>query len=164
MKEVKSHSFNITTLISLFDIFVSPVLNYCSELWRYVKAQDTERENTVFLKRLLGLKQSTSNDMVYCESGRLPLIVQRQFNMLKYWLKLQKSDNCVLKGLYKTYFALNLIIRFQIGCLKCVKSWLVLAWMMSGNNKRLKMKKCSFLSPKKVLKGWTFLPSLVATI
>ena len=33
MKEIKNHSFNITTLISLFDTYVSPVLNYCSELW-----------------------------------------------------------------------------------------------------------------------------------
>ena len=87
------------TLISLFDTYVSPVLNYCSELWGYVKAQDIERVHTMFLKRLLGVKRSTSNPMVYCETGRLPLIVQRQFNMLKYWLTLQKSDNCVLKGL-----------------------------------------------------------------
>ena len=35
MKEVKNHSFNITTLISLFDTYVSPVLNYSSELWGY---------------------------------------------------------------------------------------------------------------------------------
>ena len=42
--------------------------------------------------------------MVYRETGRLPLIIQRQFNMLKNWLKLQKSDNCVLKGLYENLF------------------------------------------------------------
>ena len=104
MKEVKNHSFNITTLISLFDTYVSHVLNYCSELWEYVKARDIERVYLMFLKRLLGVKRSTSNDMVYCETGRLPPIVQRQFDMLKYWLKLQKSDDCDLKGLYENLF------------------------------------------------------------
>ena len=30
----------------------------------------------------------------------LSISVQRQFNILKYWLKLLKTDNCILKGLY----------------------------------------------------------------
>ena len=100
MKKVKNHNFNVSTLLSLFDIYVSPILHYCSELWGYIKAQDMERVHTMFLKRLLGVKRSTSNDMVYCKMGRLPLFVQRQFNILKYWLKLLKTDNCILKGLY----------------------------------------------------------------
>ena len=154
MEEVKNHSFNITTLISLFDTYVSPVLNYCSELWGYVKAQDIERVHTMFLKRLLGVKQSISNGMVYCETGRLQLIVQRQFNMLKYWLKVQKADNCVLKGLYENLF------RAQSG--NNVSNWLseVRKILISiGMNavwqqQTFEMKKCSFLSPNKVLMIW----------
>ena len=104
MKEVKKHNFNIPTLISLFDTYVSPVLNYCSELWGYVKAQDIERVHTMFLKRVLGVKRSTSNDLVYCETERIPLAVNRQFHMLKYWVKLLKTDNCILKHLYLNMF------------------------------------------------------------
>ena len=98
MKEVKNHSFNIT--ISLFDTYVSPVLNYCNELWGYVNAQDIERVLMVFLKWLLGVKPSTSS----YETGSLPLVIQRQFNIFKYWLKLLKTDNYVLKGLYEKVF------------------------------------------------------------
>ena len=101
MKEVQKHNFNVPTLLSLFDTYVSPVLNYCSEIWGYMKAQEIEKIHTMFLKRLLGVKRSTSNDMIYSETGRLPLIVNRKFNMLKYWLKLTRTENCVLKNIYE---------------------------------------------------------------
>ena len=98
MKEVKKHNFNVATTLSLFDTYVKPVLNYCSEIWGYIKAQDVEKIHTMFIKRLLGVKRSASNDMIYCETGRLPLIVNRKFNMLKYWLKLTRTENCILKA------------------------------------------------------------------
>ena len=107
MKEVKKHNFNIKTLISLFDTYVSLVLNYCGELWGYVNAQDIERVQTMFLKRILGVKRSTSNDLVYCETGRIPLSANRQFIMLKYWLKLLQTDNCILKKLYHNMYHAN---------------------------------------------------------
>ena len=34
---LKKHDFNITTLISLFDTYDGPILNYCSETWGYMK-------------------------------------------------------------------------------------------------------------------------------
>ena len=76
------------------------VLNYCSELWGYVKAQDVESVHTMFLKRVLDVKLSASNDFVYSETGRLALVVSRQFSMLKYWVKLLKTDNCIMRNLY----------------------------------------------------------------
>ena len=72
-----------------------------------MKAQDIERVHTMFLKRVLGVKRSTSNDLVYCETGRIPLAVNRQFKMLKYWVKLLKTDNCILKHLYLNMFHAN---------------------------------------------------------
>ena len=35
MKEVHKLNFNVSTLLSLFDTYLSPVLNYCSEIWGY---------------------------------------------------------------------------------------------------------------------------------
>ena len=66
-----------------------------------MKAQEIEKIHTMFLKRLLGVKRSTSNDMIYSETGGLPLIVNRKFNMLKYWLKLTRTENFVLKNIYE---------------------------------------------------------------
>ena len=59
-----NHNFNAVILLSLFDLYVSPVLNYCSEICGYAKAQEVEKIHTMFLKRLLCVKRSTSNDMV----------------------------------------------------------------------------------------------------
>ena len=101
MKEVKKHNFNVATTLSLFDTYVKPVLNYCSEIWGYIKAQDVEKIHTMFIKRLLGVKRSASNDKIYCETGRLSLIVNRKFNMLKYWIKLTRTENCILKNIYE---------------------------------------------------------------
>ena len=41
---------------------------------------------------------------VYCELGRLPLYVERQCKMVKYWTKLLNTENCILKGCYDDMF------------------------------------------------------------
>ena len=99
LKEVQKHNFNVATLLSLFDTYVSPIHNFCSEIWGYMKTQEIENVHTTFLKRLLSVKRSTSNDMIYIETDRLPLIVQRKYNTLKYWLKLTGTENCILKNI-----------------------------------------------------------------
>ena len=58
--------------------------------------------HTAFMKRIIGFRRSKSNAMIYSEMGRVPLITQRNFNMVKYWLKLTKSENCILKSIYET--------------------------------------------------------------
>ena len=42
LKEVQKHNFNVVTLLSLFDLYVSPVLNCCSEIWGYKGAGSRE--------------------------------------------------------------------------------------------------------------------------
>jgi hypothetical protein len=42
--------------------------------------------------------------MVYCELGRLPLYVERQCKMAKYWTKVMNTENCILKGCYDDMF------------------------------------------------------------
>jgi hypothetical protein len=39
--------------------------------------------------------------MVYNELGRIPLHVQRKYRILKYWLNLKKTNNCILKSIYQ---------------------------------------------------------------
>ena len=39
--------------------------------------------------------------MVYCELGKLPLIVTRKLRIFKYWLKLKDTDNCILMSCLK---------------------------------------------------------------
>ena len=54
-----------------------------------------------FLKRVLKVRKSTSNYMVYFELGRFPLYINRYCRMLNYWFKILKIENCILKNCYE---------------------------------------------------------------
>ena len=55
-----------------------------------------------FCERILCVKRSTTNMMVYSELGRLPLYISRDIGIVKYWIKLLNIDNCILKECYAT--------------------------------------------------------------
>ena len=40
--------------------------------------------------------------VIFNETGRVPLFIRRKFNMVKYWLKLTKTENCILKSIFET--------------------------------------------------------------
>jgi len=45
----------------LFEKLISPIINYGSEVWGFVKGSSVERVHLQFLKRLLGVKRNTQN-------------------------------------------------------------------------------------------------------
>ena len=59
---------------------------------------------------VLGVKRCTANVIIYYELGRVPLCCERNFRMLKFWLKIHASDNCILKSCYR-----ELVLK----CTKC---------------------------------------------
>ena len=75
-------------VMDLFDKYISPILNYGSEVWGFHKSPDVEQVHLCFCKRLLGVKKSAQNDFVYGELGRTPLQVIRQCNIVRFWLKI----------------------------------------------------------------------------
>ena len=96
--------FHCEILLSLFDTYVSSILNYGCEVWGYHKADDVEKVHISYLKRILKVIQSAVNYMVYCELGRFPMYIVRYCRMLRYWFKLLYNDNCILKCLYEDMF------------------------------------------------------------
>ena len=52
---------------------------------------------------------------VYGELGRYPLYINRYVRMIKYWSKIVKSDNIIVKYLYKSLL---------VDCNKGTKNWL----------------------------------------
>lgn len=92
---------NIETKLSIFDTYVSSVLNYGSEIWGFHSGDEIERVHTNFCKRILKVKKCTSNFMVYSELGRLPMSIIRKLRIIKYWLKLIKTENCILRNVYE---------------------------------------------------------------
>ena len=89
-----------STACQLFDAFVGSILSYGSEIWGITKSKEIERIHLKFLKSILCVKSSTSNMAVYGELGRFPLYISRYVRVIKYWIKLMKSDNVLIKELY----------------------------------------------------------------
>ena len=54
---------------------------------------DIEMIHTKFLRRILGVKNSTNLSALYGETGRAPLKIIRQLNMIKYWIKILKQND-----------------------------------------------------------------------
>ncbi|MCG8049041.1 MAG: reverse transcriptase family protein, partial [Candidatus Thiodiazotropha endolucinida] len=89
-------------LLQLFDTYVKSILSYSCEVWGFLSADRCERVHRKYLKRILGVKISTNNLALYGETGRFPLFLDRHVRILKYWLKIARSDynNCIVKAMY----------------------------------------------------------------
>ena len=72
---------------------------------------DIETLHLSFFKRVLNVRKSTSNYMVYFELGRFPLYINRYYRMLKYWFKILKTENCILKNCYVFLFRSEFFFR-----------------------------------------------------
>ena len=107
------NQYNFKTLqkCKLFDILVASVLNYSSEVWGFHEAKDIELLHTKFLRKILCVNTSTNITGLYGELGRVPLIIIRKINMLRYWIKILKSDdNSWIKCIYKLLKMTQMII------------------------------------------------------
>ena len=95
---LNKYLYNFTSLktshvLELFDKLVTPILNYGSEVWGFYKSASIETVHLQFCKKILGIKQTTQNDFIYGELGRIDFQSQRYINIIKYWLKVVQSDN-----------------------------------------------------------------------
>ena len=98
-----SHLGKVTPRVGykLFDSFVSPILDYGCELWSNEHIDELERVQLKYLKMLLGVKSSTCNIAVYCETGRYPIQIRHKLRLLKYWCRLTRlDDNKVVKTIF----------------------------------------------------------------
>ena len=75
---------NTETILSLLDCYITSILCYASEVWGYIKGKAVERVHIHFCKRLLSIKRSTNNSIMYAELGRVPLRSNILFNMIRY--------------------------------------------------------------------------------
>ena len=65
IKNTKPFMFNHHTLLSLFDTYISSVLCYGCEIWGFHNTPDIEKVHVNYCKRILKVKTSTTNIMVY---------------------------------------------------------------------------------------------------
>ena len=84
-------------------------MNYGCEVWGYHTVDDVEKVHISYLKRILKVRKSAVNYMVYCELGRFPMYIERYCRMLRYWFILLYTDNCILKCLYEDMFESSVV-------------------------------------------------------
>ena len=77
--------------LELFDRCVKPVLLYGCEVWGWDNLEPIEIFHRSFLKECLGLKSSCSNNMIYAETGRMPLVYEVRIRMASYWLRVRSG-------------------------------------------------------------------------
>ena len=99
---ISKHFVNPKISLELFDAFVNPIINFGCQIWGFTKSKELERIHLKFCKMVLGVKQSTCNAAVYGELGRYRLYINRYVLMIKYFFKVIKSENILIKTIYKT--------------------------------------------------------------
>ena len=75
------------------DTLVTPILNYSSEVWGMHDDNNIENVHIQFCIRILIVRNSTNILSLYSELGRIPFVVMRKFNIIKYRMKLLKEEN-----------------------------------------------------------------------
>ena len=98
---INNTELTIKQQCALFDSLVASILNFGSEIWGFHDASDVELIHTKFLRRILGVKNSTNLASLYGEVGRYPLLLTRKINIIKYWIKILKQhDTSLMKQIY----------------------------------------------------------------
>jgi hypothetical protein len=92
----KFTNIDIKHKIDLFDKLIKPILCYGGEIWGMNNATKIENVHLHFLKNILGVKVQTQNNFIYGELGRMPLKQHRIVQVLKYWIKIIRSDDIKL--------------------------------------------------------------------
>jgi len=98
---ISLHLSDPATICKLFDILVLPILSYSCEVWAVnpkvgAKAELLHRQ---FLKQLLGVRKSTTNQIVLAEFERFPLPIHFWQQILRYHNRVRALPNSWLDKL-----------------------------------------------------------------
>lgn len=97
-------NYDHETVFSLFDTYVASILIYCSEIQGFHTAANLEKDHLYFLKCIYKLKMSAVNNIIYSGSGILPFSNERQYRIVKYWLKILSTEHFILKNCFEEMF------------------------------------------------------------
>ena len=94
-----------TDTIAIFDTIVKPILLYGSDFWGCLplpRNNPIEILHLMFCKHLLGVHKSTTNDGVFKELGRVPIVLYAQKAAIKNWQRISSNNvNSLVKASYQ---------------------------------------------------------------
>lgn len=103
--KVRNMRLPIDLQLKIFDSLVSPILLYGSEVLGVGKNYNIEKVHLQFLKRILGVRITTPNFLIYGDLGRYPLYINIKIRMLCFWSRLLETDKLSSK-IYKLLYSL----------------------------------------------------------
>jgi hypothetical protein len=68
-KQIRNINISIDLQLKLFDALVYPILTYSADIWGFENKNIIEKIHLQFCKKILGVRTSTPNCMVYGELG-----------------------------------------------------------------------------------------------
>ena len=106
-KLVQNESIPVDLQLKLFDAMIEPILLYGCEVWGYENVKIIEQIHLKFCKRVLKVRSTTPNFMVYGELGRFPLEIRIKLRMISFWCKLVLNESKLSSILYRLMLALK---------------------------------------------------------
>jgi hypothetical protein len=121
-KNIRNQNIPIDLQLKIVDAMVEPILLYCSEIWGYENIKIIEQVHLGFCKRILKVRSSTPNVMVYEELGRYPLEIRVKIRMISFWNGLVNNNERMSSCIYRLLYSLksNGIQSFK--WLNCIES------------------------------------------
>ena len=97
------------TYLHIFDTQIRPILEYGSVIWFNNQSIEVlEKVQTKYLKRALGVGDSTPHLALYGDTGKFPLLLRQRYAFLKFWVRLtQMSQGTILRDIYEEHMLLN---------------------------------------------------------
>ena len=87
-RKIRNLAIPIDLQLKLFDSLITPILVYYCEVWGFKNKQGIEQMHLQYCKRILNLRSSTPNFMVYGEIGRFPVEIIIKLRMATFWNKM----------------------------------------------------------------------------
>ena len=87
----------------VFDQQIRPIIEYASDIWcQKMPIEALETTQLKYLKKTLGVFQSTPTLAVYGETGRFPLQLPQEDSMIRIWARIQcLPQTHFLRKIYK---------------------------------------------------------------
>ena len=102
---------------------IEHILLYGSEVWGYENLKVIEQIQLKFCKRILKVRNTTPNFMIYGELGRFPLEIRVKLRMIAFWSKLVLNENKLSSVLYKLMYLLKAKHQYSFKWLNLIESY-----------------------------------------
>lgn len=104
---IRNLNIPVDIQLKLFDFMISPILLYGSEVWGFENTSIIERVHLKFCKRIMNVRRSTPNFIVYGELGRFPLEIDIKLRMVSFYCRVMRNENKLSNIMLKLMFNLQ---------------------------------------------------------